>query len=60
MKLTKAIEIIKDIEPSKFIYFLDNEKRAIKLGFEAGKRLEWYRKHHRVDADTPLPGETKD
>lgn len=60
MKLSKAIEILKEhvawCDPVKEV----DTYQALKLGIEAGKRLQQYRLDGEEMRFTPLPGETKE
>lgn len=58
MTLVQAMGTLLIELEAKNILGQTREHDAIKLGIEALKRLKWYRKYHRIDADTPLPGET--
>lgn len=60
MKLTEAIEILKE-----HVTWCDPVKerdtyQALILGIEAGKRIEEYRKVVCTPVGSPLPGETKE
>lgn len=60
MYLDEAIEIL-TIDNDHNPDFTDAEReQARQLGIEALRRLQWYRKYHRIDADTSLLGETKE
>lgn len=59
MKLDKAIEIQEGALKDKWCPWSQDLKDSIKLGIEAGKRIQSYRKDPIHVANLLLPGETE-
>lgn len=60
MNLDKAIEILSDSANRGITTFNEDYKDAQKLGIEALKRLQAYRRHEIGSGGRRLPGETED
>lgn len=60
MKLEKAIEILSDSANRGITTFNQDYKDAQRLGIEALKRVQAYKKAHASLHYEPMPGETED
>lgn len=60
MNLSKAIEILHDLLGESPQYPPDDRRDAVKLGIEAMKRFQLYRRDTVNSILDPLPGETEE
>lgn len=60
MKLSKAIEIGKDLLTELPQFSPDDRREAVKLGIEAMKRIKECQEHHCTLSYIELPGETEE